>query len=272
MVDVKIKVFPEVGDAFVLLLSLDGNRNIEEQVSSWIDEFLSGVACQEYKVLEVDGLSVEENLQPKPSAVASRLEKINAYKDNEVLLKAAKERQLEGEAESLVQQIRALKPRIDELLAVGNACLGNGIELDYYGACFDRSADSYERGTFITNSISHRVGFVRDWGLYDRGHHQFTMLGINNGGACGHYDFRTDGERVYFVNEDDRTDVKNSSFKIGDLKGFLQKFDVFESAFYAYVDKVIEKQQKSVDSILADAQGRVQDGPSRAMSREIEKE
>ena len=41
------------------------------------------------------------------------------------------------------------------------------------------------------------------------------------------------------------------------MKKFLRKFDEFESSFYAYVDKVIEKQQKSVDSVIEEAKKRI---------------
>ncbi len=213
------------------------------------------------------------NIEEDNHSSCNRLVKINGYKRNSELLKATAEQKVQDEADSLVEQIQALKPRIDELIATGNACLENGIELDAYHnkGWFNRSDDSYERGTFVTNSISHKVGFVKTWGQYDKKAHSFTELGINNGGACGHYNFRTDGERIYFVNEDDKTDIKDASHRIKDLKEFLDEFNKFESAFYSYVDKVIEKQQKSVDAIIAEAKGRVVETPSGAREHDIDK-
>ncbi len=214
------------------------------QLRGEIDEALAKQSAQ--KAIEVDG-------------VATRLEKIGAYKGNAKLLADAAEQKRLDEARGLVRQIQALKPRIDELLAVGNACLESGIEINKYGNTpwGGREYDEYERGTFVTNSISHKVGFAKDWGRNSAGPHRFTMLGINAGGACGAYDFRTNGDIVCFSHESKQGNFKDASYDLGDLRGFLRDFDEFESAFYAYVDKMIEKQQKSVDALLADAQGRV---------------
>lgn len=212
---------------------------------------------------------VSVEVEEVKGASRSRLDKINAYRGNEEFLKNTAEQKIQDETEVLVAKIRALKPRIDELIEVGNACLANGIELDAYhhNRWFNRSDDCYERGTFVTNSISHRVGFVINSGKYDV---KPLELGINNGGACGCYDFRTDGARVYFVHEKNKLDTKDASYKLSDLRAFLNKFDDFESAFYDYVDKVVEKQQKSVDNIIAEAQGRVQDGPDTVSEKEID--
>lgn len=225
-----------------------------------------GYDCSsDFFLVSGDVISIEEVETPN----VNRLDRINAYKGNEEFLKATAEQKVQDETIALVAQIRALKPRIDELLEVGNACLENGIELDAYhhNRGFNRSEDCYERGTFVTNSISHRVGFVINAGKYDV---KPLELGINNGGACGCYDFRTDGARVYFVHEKNKLDTKDASYKLSDLRAFLNKFDDFESSFYSYIDKVVEKQQSQVDKIIADAKGRVQDAPAGAGERELD--
>lgn len=43
-----------------------------------------------------------------------------------------------------------------------------------------------------------------------------------------------------------------------------------KQVFYAYVDKVIEMQQKTVDSVIAKATGRVKSVPSGVDDKEME--
>lgn len=218
---------------------------------------------------EIDTLMKQQEVSKNTPVVdaRSRLDKINGYSENTHTLKLADDVRRMFKEDALIAQIRKLRPRIDELLDTANACLENGIEVDAYGKKFSRYLDTYDNGTFVTNSISHKVGFAQARGNQYNPIKQFTMLGINNGGACGCYHFRTDGTRVVSVHEDTK---QETSPRIQDMERFLQEFDAFESAFYAYVDKIVEKQQQSVDSLLADAQVRAFVSPSRVA--EIEKE
>lgn len=198
--------------------------------------------------------SLEPYQEPKP-VINSRMAGIQAFqKNSEMLQRAAEDEQLR-KTNDLIAQIRTLKPRIDELLATGTACYNNGIEINAYGKSVYRDLDSYEKGTFVTNGISHRVGFVSD-----RFGPDFSFLGINNGGACGVYHFRTDGYAVYSVHENNRYDVKPP--RIRDMEEFLRDFDKFESSFYSYVDKEIAKQKKSVDALIQKAQEKKESGKS----------
>lgn len=186
----------------------------------------------------------------------SRLDKINAYKGNEEFLKATAEQKVQDEASALVAQIRALKPRIDELLEVGNACLANGIPME--GKAFG-GHEGYDTHQFITNGWSHLLGFVSDRELNTRKQLPFTKLGIHGGGAC-YYNLETDGVTV---------DVSGKEANYV-LSRFVKEFEKFENEFFKYVDKVIEKQQGQVDKIIADAQGRVQDAPVGVGERELD--
>ncbi len=183
-----------------------------------------------------------EIIEEKPSS-RSRLEKINLYKKNNELLKANAEQKLQSEAQALIEQIRELKPRIDELIATGNACKENGIAMtgQEWGG-----HEGYDTHQFYTNSWSHLVGFVQNKDS------EITFLGINAGGACGDWNFRTDGDRVFSSYGD-----KIKEPFIAHMKRFVDTFDEFETSFYAYVDKVIEKQQKSVEGVIAQAKDRV---------------
>ena len=271
-----------------MTVEFDINENTLTEKGLQLEDVLNGLAFHESDVS--DGFEITTNIpgcdctadffltagtvvgveEIEPPKV-NKLDKINSYKSNEKLLQDAKEQKIEAEVQELCARIRALKPRIDELLETGNACLENGIEVNAYGNSFYRDWDKYEKGTFVTNSISHKVGFVKEWRQYDKGLHKFTQLGINNGGACGCYDFRTDGERIYFVNENNRTDIKGPSHKTRDLKEFLEDFDTFETEFYKYVDKVIEKQQSSVDRLITNATGRVKEGNPSMSEKEIDR-
>ena len=178
----------------------------------------------------------------------SRIDDIKAYKQNEELLQADHESKIQPHTKKLINDIQALKPRIDELLETANACLENGIEINAYGSSFYHDMDSYEKGTFVTNSISHRVGFVKYRGINDSANQQmFCELGINAGGACGEYNFRTDGDRVYSKHEN-KPHLKEPS--IADMEHFLWDFEKFETSFYAYVDKVIDNQKLRLDCVI----------------------
>lgn len=194
----------------------------------------------------------EVNTQTKPN---SRLESIRAYKTNKDALRQAAELQKQDRTKTLICCIQALKPRIQELLATANACLEGGIEINTYGRRHYPDYDSYEKGTFVTNGISHKVGFIENWSSYDHKPHVFTEMGIDNGGACGPYDFHTDGDRVYNVHENSKEVCAPS---IHDMENFLSRFDTFEESFYSYIDKTIAHQKKSVDRMIASAQSRAE--------------
>jgi len=126
--------------------------------------------------------------------------------------------------EQYKETIKSFKPRIDELLAVGNACLEHGIPLE--GRAFG-CREGYDTNQFITNSWSHLLGFVANYDRTMRKNLPFTKLGIMGGGACD-FNLRTDGVTVEVSGKD----------ILYVLKKFVDKFDEFETEFYKYVDKV----------------------------------
>jgi len=192
-----------------------------------------------------------------------RLDALRIYKENEELLNRVAEEKKQNQIESMVSQIKALEPRINELIATGNACLQSDIPLT--GQAFGMR-EAYDTNQFFTNSWSHLVGFVGNPNVKPC---VIEYLGINGGGACGIYDFRTDGERVFSVNENNPLDITSPS--AGHMARFLKTFDTFESAFYEYVDKTIEKQKKSVDKLIASAQEKSAK-QTEAVGREVRKQ
>jgi hypothetical protein len=152
-----------------------------------------------------------------------RIENIKAFALRKEEENVAKENAALQRINNYKLQIIALKPRIDELIAVGNACLNNGIKIFH-----DSPTQSYENGYFCTNGWSHLLGFVRNY--EDCKLKSITKLGIWGGGCC-YFNLETDGITV---------DVSGIETEYV-LKRFVNEFDEFESEFYKYVDNVTKK-------------------------------
>lgn len=156
-----------------------------------------------------------------------RLNNINDFVERKETERKKKIEKENLEMKKLVNQIKELQPRINDLLIVGNACLVNHIPLKGTGfGC----KEGYDTHQFITNGWSHLLGFV-DNSIQPQ-KLPFRTLGIQGGGCC-HYDLETDGRSVYVSG--DRID------KIYVLKRFIKEFDEFEKEFYAYVDRVTKQ-------------------------------
>lgn len=143
-------------------------------------------------------------------------------KGREKMTKAENERL---EIKRLIDEIKELQPRINDLLIVGNACLVNHIPLKGTGFGCQQGYDTHQ---FITNGWSHLLGFV-DKSIAPQ-KLPFMYLGIQGGGFYT-YDLETDGRTVYVSGRDGRD-------KIYVLNRFVKEFDKFEKEFYAYVDRV----------------------------------
>ena len=166
----------------------------------------------------------------KENVTMNRIDKIKNYAKNKALKQQTAEEEKLLKCKELTEEIKTLKPRIQELIEVGNACLVNGIALTGQAwGCHE----GYETHQFITNCWSHLVGFVQN------GKSAIFELGINAGGACGEWDFRTDGNKVYDIHEETKEHRKAS---LGHLQKFINKFDEFETTFYEYVDGITSKQ------------------------------
>ena len=63
----------------------------------------------------------------------------------------------EHHRQRLLDQIRVMKPDIDNLVKVAEKAREAGIPLQ---VSFDRFDSSYERGDFFTDATTHKVGFV----------------------------------------------------------------------------------------------------------------
>lgn len=154
-----------------------------------------------------------------------RLNNIDSFVEKNRKKKMTKAENESLEIKRLVDKIKELQPRINDLLIVGNACLFNKIPLTGTGfGC----KEGYDTHQFITNGWSHLLGFVDNSIAHQK--LPFMYLGIQGGGFYT-YDLKTDGHTVYVSGSDGRD-------KIHVLNRFIKEFDKFEKEFYAYVDRV----------------------------------
>ena len=130
----------------------------------------------------------------------------------------------EHHRQSLLDQIRVMKPDIDNLVNVAKAAQEAGIPLKVgYMA-----NHTYENGDFFTDAMTHKVGFVQA-SITSK---EIIGVGFEAGGYCGVYDFFTDGVAIYDKNRSNGHDREASTEH---LEKFIEKFPEFERAFYDYI-------------------------------------
>ena len=130
----------------------------------------------------------------------------------------------EHHRQSLLDQIRVMKPDIDNLVKVAKAAQEAGIPLKVgYMA-----NHTYENGDFFTDAMTHKVGFVQA-SITSK---EIIGVGFEAGGCCGVYDFFTDGVAIYDKKRNNGHDREASTEH---LEKFIEKFPEFERAFYDYI-------------------------------------
>ncbi len=163
-----------------------------------------------------------------------RIERIKSYS---TIIKKEETEQTKAKLNlksELISNIQALQPRIEKIIYTANVCYDNGIDVENSGSSIYCDYDGgYEKGQFLTEGIYHRVGIVKQ--------HPYECMGITNGGACGIYDFRTNGIDVFSLKNNNSKDNATYEPQIKDMQNFLNNFDVFEKAFYEYIDKTLDE-------------------------------
>lgn len=156
------------------------------------------------------------------------LTKIENYKA-QTAQKAEQERiTAEHHRTQLLDQIRIMKPDIDNLIKVAKAAQEAKISIK--NGLFSGEFH-YEDGDFMTDAMTHKIGFVSS-SLISEG---IIGVGFEGGGCCGQYDFFTDGSAIYDKNRDNGHDKEASTEH---LEKFIEKFPEFEKAFYDYIERV----------------------------------
>ena len=151
--------------------------------------------------------------------------------------KNAKKTAEENLRQNMADEIRKLADRIEAIITLANTCVANGVEIpEDRGVGRDyNSGEKYGYPhEFIAEGIYHHTGLLRTWGCYTKGTYEY--LGINNGGACGVWDFWTDGHDVWAVHERDSNNITVP--RIEDMEQFLKEFPVFEAAFLKWIDSL----------------------------------
>lgn len=154
-----------------------------------------------------------------------RIEKIKMFaenRDNE------EKRVAEAHAQAIatfLEKVAELKPRIEELIKLGNCMLENGIPL--YTPC---KHEGYSTGNFHADGVNHQFGFVFD------GYKDFYPTGVKSVGI----DFY-DKEEIYtdgIVTHIGDSTAKNVYWFPKRAERFLQDFEVFEKAVFDYIDNL----------------------------------
>lgn len=131
---------------------------------------------------------------------------------------------------NLENGIKALAPRIKELIAVAEALLENNIP-------FGRVSGWDNDEEFITNGITHELGF-----FFKYGKDNSPLLGIGiKGGGCDGHDLAVNAEGEFVKNIDPYKKGYNYNGYYdyrSKYKKFINDFDEFENKVYQYVDNL----------------------------------
>lgn len=130
----------------------------------------------------------------------------------------------------LAKDIRALAPRIKELIAVGEALLENKIP-------FGNRVGFWHDEEFITNGITHELGFFFKFG---KDNSPLLGIGIKGGGCEGHdLAVNANGEFVKAIDPNARGYNYDGYYDYcRKYKQFIRDFDEFESKVYQYVENL----------------------------------
>lgn len=159
--------------------------------------------------------------------VDTRLEKLQQHIANEQKQKEEKEKAEKKYNDTLCKKICTLRPRIEKLIELGNAVrvAGKLVHITWLG--------NYNApNVFRAEGIYHRLGFM-DQG-YEDDNQIIKFIGFDCGGACGKYDFYTNGDEIFDKHEETKAIIHPSSEH---MEKFLKEFDEFEKRFYDWFDK-----------------------------------
>ena len=169
---------------------------------------------------------------------------IDGYNENERMKKEEQKREYQQKLISTITEIKELKNEIQEIIRIGNLCLTEGIETNpsnknHYRKC------TYEDGAYETDAIDHQLGFYPNSYRIKNGKcTHYNYIGYRMGGACGNWDFITDGEVVLAVPHEDCYKIEfGDKFKTPDLmmcRRFLKEFNNFQEVFYDYIESLKE--------------------------------
>lgn len=159
-----------------------------------------------------------------------RIEKIKQAAQRRIQEKDEKQKREDALESEYTARIKALAPRIAELMDIASELMNNGISL---------GRKNYTRGykdEFVTEGICHNLGFYFPF-VNDK--RCFRGIGIEGGGCCGH-DLGVDRygniiTSAYSFPESLFGNSRHFDF-CSKCKQFLDNFDSFEKRVFDYVD------------------------------------
>ena len=163
-----------------------------------------------------------------------RLAKINQVGTAKVLAAQQKANELQQEVDEVKAALRALAPRLNDLMACAKELWRNNIPL---GKVTGSNWLEYDV-EFMSECIHHRIGFMGAPGPGGDLHREPVGFGIAGGGCCGKSLFiETDGE-LYSGTKDYYLHDFHDKSELDKGRKFLAGFDDFERRFYEYVDSL----------------------------------
>lgn len=163
------------------------------------------------------------------------INKIDEYVNREKLAAQRAEEAAERERSELEAKARSYASRVSDMIDVMNH-----IRLYTDLNLHSDSKKGYDGGYFDTDSYYHRLGFIVS-NLYTK-HTPITKIGIYAGGAWGTWNFiyeiLEDGTALIYEQHESTRATKPASTE--QLRRFLDKFDEFEQAFDAYLEKITQ--------------------------------
>ena len=121
---------------------------------------------------------------------------------------------------ALLEQSKALYPRVKYLLDLANECITNDVEIGQIMSKNWRTNYHEESNYFLTDGWAHHLGFYLQGG-------DAVAIGKEGGGACHYHVAITEDETI--VDGEDGFET---------LKYILDKFDSFEKRFLDYIDSL----------------------------------
>ena len=165
-------------------------------------------------------------------------EKIISHKIKKEEEKLQKEIAYQNRLEECISEIKDLKPRIQNIIDIGNYCIENGISLNKIGTY---NKCKYEEDAFETDGIYHQLGFYRN---HYQGHpfyqcSHYDYIGYDMGGACGTVNFITNGDIVAGTPDHDGFEIKGINPPLlKHCEKFLKEFPVFEKVFFEFIENL----------------------------------
>lgn len=170
-------------------------------------------------------MNIEERMMKIDNAVERKKKEAKEKEDREF-----------AEIESLINQCNEYSKRVKELLQVARYCVDVGIQIPIkagIGSSYNAAEKYGYPYEFYAEGIRHHVGFIAK-NPYEK-RPKIIAIGIENGGACGQWDFYNTGEDMYSQHEDNGSLM---SPRKEDMQQFLREFEPFEKAFYNFVDSL----------------------------------